>query len=122
MAPSAMCRCANPGTSRPPTFSLGCKPWFSNAENFGIDDPRYKCLPDGPNYSVGQGFKRILQTPAMFVILQEDLTYRQIHMDGRALETDPNPSWMGYSVGHWEGDTLVVETNGYNDRTWLIQG
>ena len=103
------------------------QPWVQTllqqrAENFGIDNPRYQCLPDGPNYSVGQGFKRILQTPAMIVILQEDLTYRQIHMDGRALETDPNPSWMGYSVGHWEGDTLVVESNGYNDRTWLLGG
>src|SRR2546425_12616928 len=74
------------------------------------------------NYSTGGGLKRILQTPAMLVILQEDLTYRQIHMDGRALETDPNPTWMGYSVGRWEGDTLVVESNGYNDRTWLLGG
>jgi hypothetical protein len=103
------------------------QPWVQallqqRAENFGIENPRYQCLPDGPNYSAAGGFKRILQTPAMIVILQEDLTYRQIHMDGRALETDPNPSWMGYSVGHWEGDTLVVETNGYNDRTWLIGG
>ena len=40
-------------------------------------------------------------------------------MDGRALEADPNPSWMGYSVGRWEGETLVVESNGFNDRTWL---
>src|SRR5215472_11194468 len=63
--------------------------------------------------------KRFLQTPAMIVIFNDDLTYRQIFMDGRALETDPNPSWMGYSVGHWDGDTLVVESNGYNDRTWL---
>jgi hypothetical protein len=103
------------------------QPWVQallqqRAENFGIDNPRYQCLPDGPNYSTEQGFKRILQTPAMIAILQEDLTHRQIHMDGRALETDPNPSWMGYSVGRWEGDTLVVETNGFNDRTWLIQG
>jgi hypothetical protein len=97
------------------------QPWAQalvqqRAENFGIENPRYKCLPGGPSYSTGQGFKRILQTPAMVVILQEDLTYRQIHMDGRALETDPNPTWMGYSVGRWEGDTLVVESNGYNDR------
>ncbi len=103
------------------------QPWAQalvqqRAENFGIDNPRYKCLPSGPSYSTGQGFKRILQTPAMIVILQEDLTYRQIHMDGRALETDPNPTWMGYSVGRWDGDTLVVESNGYNDRTWLIGG
>ena len=103
------------------------QPWVQallqqRAENFGIDNPRYQCLPDGPNYSTEQGFKRILQTPSMIAILQEDLTYRQIHMDGRALETDPNPSWMGYSVGRWEGDTLVVESNGFNDRTWLIGG
>src|SRR6476659_1272932 len=76
------------------------QPWAQSllqqrAENFGIDNPRYQCLPDGPNYTVGSAdsFKRILQAPTMIVILQEDLTYRQIHMDGRALETDPNPSW-----------------------------
>jgi hypothetical protein len=40
-------------------------------------------------------------------------------MDGRVLEADPNPTWMGYSVGRWDGDVLVVESNGYNDRTWL---
>jgi hypothetical protein len=103
------------------------QPWAQalvqqRAENFGIENPRYQCLPDGPNYSTGGGMKRILQTPAMIVMLQEDLTYRQIHMDGRALEMDPYPTWMGYSVGHWEGDTLVVESNGYNDRTWLLGG
>ena len=56
---------------------------------------------------------------ALILFLSPDLTYRQIFMDGRKLETDPNPSWMGYSVGHWEGDTLVVESNGFNDRSWL---
>jgi hypothetical protein len=40
-------------------------------------------------------------------------------MDGRKLEQDPNPSWLGYSVGRWEGDTLVIETSGFNDKTWL---
>src|SRR5262245_16990614 len=104
------------------------QPWVQallqqRAENFGIDNPHYKCMPDGPNYSAaGVGYKKFLQMPGMIVILQEDLTYRQIYMDGRALETDPNPSWMGYSVGHWEGDTRVVESNGYNDQTWLLGG
>ena len=109
--------------------SADIQPWVQalvqqRAENFGIDNPRYQCLPDGPNYSIGAAntFKKILQTPGMIIILQEDLTYRQIYMDGRALETDPNPSWMGYSVGHWDGDTLVVESNGYNDRSWLLAG
>jgi hypothetical protein len=62
---------------------------------------------------------KIVQTPALILILNPDLTYRQIFMDGRALEKAPNPDWMGYSVGHWDGDTLVVESNGFNDRTWL---
>ena len=64
----------------------------------------------------------MIQTPSLIVILNADLTYRQIFMDGRALETDANPSWMGYSVGRWEGDTLVVESAGFNERTWLVGG
>jgi len=103
------------------------QPWaqallHQRSVNFGIENPHYQCLPDGPNYATGGGMKRFIQTPTMIVIMNEDLSYRQIYMDGRALETDPNPSWMGYSVGHWDGDTLVVESNGYNDRTWLLGG
>jgi hypothetical protein len=103
------------------------QPWAlalvkQRAENFGKDNPRYQCLPMGPGYSTDGGTKKIVQTPAMILILNEDLTYRQIFMDGRALETDSNPSWMGYSVGHWDGDTLVVESSGFNDRTWLDGG
>jgi hypothetical protein len=62
---------------------------------------------------------KIVQTPAVILILNPDLTYRQVYLDGRKLEAEPNPAWMGYSVGRWEGDTLVVDSNGYNDRTWL---
>jgi hypothetical protein len=100
------------------------QPWAQalvqhRAEDFWKDNPAYLCLPWGPEYSTGGGMKKILQTPALIVILEDDLTYRQIFMDGRTLETDPNPSWMGYSAGHWDGDTLVVESFGFNDRTWL---
>jgi len=103
------------------------QPWVKaavqqRAENFGVDNPHFRCMPDGPNYSTTADMKRIVQTPAMIIILQEDLTFRVIHMDGRALETDPNPSWMGYTVGHWDGDTLVAESSGYNDKTWLLGG
>jgi len=52
-------------------------------------------------------------------MLYEDLAYRQIFLDGRQLPADPNPDWMGYSACHWEGDTLVVESAGFNERTWL---
>jgi hypothetical protein len=58
----------------------------------------------------------------MIVMLYNDGTYRQIFMDGRELEADPLPTWMGYSVGRWDGDTLVVESNGYNDKTWVGRG
>lgn len=91
-------------------------------ESLGKDNPRYKCLPEGPGYSTSGGVRRFLQTPGTIVILNEDLTYRQIYMDGRPLETNPNPSWMGYSVGHWDNDTLVVESFGFNDRTWILDG
>jgi Domain of unknown function (DUF3471) len=63
--------------------------------------------------------EKFIQTPGVLVILIEDLSYRQVFLDGRTLAKDPEPSFMGYSVGHWEGDTLVVESNGYKDRTWL---
>jgi hypothetical protein len=79
-----------------------------------------QCLPMGPAYSTTPFREsRIIQTPGVIMILFEDLKYRQIHMDGRELEKDPNPTWMGYSVARWDGDTLVVESNGFNERTWL---
>ena len=92
------------------------------SENLGRDDPStLQCLPFGPrlNFATDANPLKIVQTSNLIVILSEDLTYRQIFLDGRTLPSDPNPAFMGYSVGHWEGDTLVVVTVGYNDRTWL---
>jgi len=64
--------------------------------------------------------KKIIQTPGLVVILSEyNGSYRQIFTDGRPLPLDPNPSWNGYSSGHWEGDVLVVETNGFRESLWL---
>jgi hypothetical protein len=63
---------------------------------------------------------KIVQTPELIVILYESLTmFRQIFVDGREHPKDPQPSWMGYSIGRWDGDVLVVETVGFNDQTWL---
>lgn len=92
-------------------------------ENLGRDYMNVQCVPLGPGYtasadSTGAEMMKIIQTPSLIVILNPDLTYRQIFLDGRALEAAPNPSWMGYSVGRWDGDTLVVESSGFNDRTW----
>lgn len=88
--------------------------------SFSKDDPVAQCLPRGPRAIFnGGGIVRFVHTPALLAMLFEELNYRQVFMDGRALETDPNPSWMGYSVGRWDGDTLVVESNGFNERSWL---
>ena len=93
---------------------------------FFEDDPRFQCLPSGPGTltsgGLTAGLRRIVQSPTLIAILNADLTYRQIFMDGRELEPDPLPIWTGYSVGRWDGDTLVVESNGFNDRTWLHRG
>ena len=88
--------------------------------NLQFDDPIVHCLPEGPRFSHFVAFpKKIVQTPTLIVVLGEDLTYRQIFMDGRPLPKDPNPSFMGYSVGRWEGDVLVVDSIGFKERTWL---
>ena len=89
--------------------------------NNSKDDPTANCIVGGVPRSdlVGYPFK-ILQVPGMVAILYEAVhSYRQIFTDGRALPVDPNPTWFGYSVGHWDGDTLVVETTGFNDKGWL---
>jgi hypothetical protein len=91
--------------------------------NLGIDDPSaIGCLPRGPRNITGSSLgqlMKVVQTPTLITMLYEELTYRQIHMDGRPLPKEPSPSFMGYSVGRWEADTLVVESVGFNDRTWL---
>jgi hypothetical protein len=63
---------------------------------------------------------KFIQAPGVIVILQEgDGAVRQIFTDGRKHTSDPEPTWMGYSVGRWEGDSLVVDTTGFNDKAWL---
>ena len=86
-------------------------------ENYFKDRPYFQCQPSGPEAVAG--WRRIIQTPSLIVIAYDTLVYRLIFMDGRTLETNPERTWMGYSVGRWEGDALVVDSFGFNDRTWL---
>jgi len=101
------------------------QPWADTlyrqrTENFGIENPGYRCLPEiGPAMSLGM-FK-VFQTPSAIAFLSGGES-RQVLTDGRNLPEDPNPTWQGYSVGHWDGDTLVVESAGFNDKTWLDFG
>jgi len=107
------------------------QPWAEalyqqRVRDMGKDAPRANCLPDPFPYYHMVDLARFVQTPGLIVILYQGTTnsvHRTIFTDGRTLPADINPSWMGYSVGHWEGDTLVVETAGFNDRGWLdIEG
>jgi hypothetical protein len=83
------------------------------------DDPNMRCMPPGVPRYLNSMFK-IVQTPDMVAVLYEIHTlYRQIFTDGRTLPVNPNPSWLGYSIGRWEGDVLVVDSTGFNDKTWL---
>lgn len=88
--------------------------------NFRRDDPVTNCLPAGPSEMLNTTY-RIIQSPTALAVLYESGTgrYRQIYTDGRKLPSDPYPAWLGYSVAHWDGDTLIVESAGFNDRTWL---
>ena len=87
-------------------------------------DARGTCLPVGIPAAVllSEPFK-ILQSPRLIAVLYEPSTHRQIYTDGRVLPKEfVQPSWLGYSAGKWERDTLVVETAGFNDKGWLDVG
>ncbi len=95
-------------------------PWAqAEMKQPGRISPNAFCLPQGPRLGGANPFK-LIQSPKTIVALIEDIfVYRQIHMDGRARPKDADPTWMGYSIGHWEGETLVVETANMNDKSWL---
>lgn len=87
------------------------------------EEPDANCLPQGvPKIDAAPVPWKIVEIPGEIVILYEAFTqYRQIFTDGRALPRDPNPTWLGYSVGKWDGDTLVVDSVGFNGKAWLDQ-
>jgi len=86
----------------------------------GAGNPSDFCLP-GDNLLVSPFLYKIIQTSTVIAILWEGNVpgIVQIFLDGRAHPKNLDPSWMGHSVGRWEGDTLVVDTTGFNDRSWL---
>jgi hypothetical protein len=94
---------------------------FGKRAQGAVRDPGVDCLPLGiPISSLVSEVHKIVQNPGLIVILLEvDNAHRQIYTDGRKLPVDPQPSWLGYSTGRWEGDTLVVDTVGFNDKAWL---
>ena len=89
--------------------------------NHFIESPRIRCLPTSlpiPGHTPPT-FGKFIHSPGLIVILYEGvLGYRQIFTDGRNHPEDPNPTWLGHSIGWWEDDVLVVDTVGFNDRGW----
>jgi hypothetical protein len=97
---------------------------MERVQNFRKDSPLAHCMPVSVPFLQFRGLSRIVQTPELFVILHEspNSPHRSIFLDGRQLPRDPSPTWLGYSVGHWEGETLVVNSVGFNDEGWLDVG
>ena len=85
------------------------------------DDPNVQCMPRGmPRLWTDDYYMRtFMASDRMVMLMERNMQYRQIHMDGRPLPKDPNPTWNGYSTAAWEGDTLVVRTIGFRDDLWL---
>jgi hypothetical protein len=84
------------------------------------DDPRAQCLPSGVVRTHALDLAKIVQTPSLIVMLVESSVpgVRQVFLDGRPHPPNLQPSWLGHSIGRWEGDTLVIDTIGLNDRVW----
>ena len=105
-----------------PGENLPLQPWALKAtkERLSKDDPEALCLPTGVPRLAPYPW-RIVQAPNLIFFLFEGNihSYRQIFMDGRSHSKDPNPTWYGESIGKWEGDTLVIDTIGFNDRFWF---
>jgi hypothetical protein len=105
---------------------LPYQPWAlalmkARKEQLGKDDQETKCLPSGvPRLHLHPTLRKFLQSPGLLIMLSErNTTFRQIFTDGRPLPADPQPTWNGYSSGKWDGDTLVIQTNGLRDGLWL---
>jgi len=92
--------------------------------NESADRPSLHCIPHSiTDFDALFVPKKLIQTPGELIMLFEAYhSFRQIFTDGRPMLKDPDPAWYGYSVGKWDGDTLVVETNGINEKTWLDDG
>src|SRR5688572_20053481 len=105
---------------------LPYQPWLvpivkERTANLAIDDPHIKCLPD--NFLRAYGLPHLLKfvhTPSLLVVLNEmNAGYRQVFTDARPFPNDPTPAWQGYSSAKWSGDTLIIDTIGLRDDTWI---
>ena len=105
-----------------PGDTLPIQPWAlkTTIDRLSKDDPEALCLPAGVPRQAPYPW-RIVQTKThIFFLFEGNIhSYRQIFMGGRSHPPDPDPTWYGHSVGTWDGDTLVIDTVGFNDRFWF---
>lgn len=107
---------------QPPMLPWAQAMWEYNRSNDVKYDPEGFCLPPGGPRSMGTPYPaEFIQQDDRIVIIFEGggHVWREIHMDGRPHPEDLNPTYFGHSVGRWEGDTLVIDTVGYNEKTWI---
>jgi hypothetical protein len=112
-----------------PKPEIAFQPWAKalyqyRKDNFQLGDPEAKCLPPGIPRMYATPFPfQIFQHPdrVLFIFEGGAHIWRVVYTDGRPHSKDPNPTFLGESIGHWEGDTLVVDTIGFNENTWLDQ-
>jgi hypothetical protein len=105
---------------------LPYQPWLASLvkqrmANQAKDDPHVRCLPDNFLRAYGEPhLLKFVHTPRLLVVLNEwNAGYRQVYADARPLPEDPTPSWQGYSSAKWSGDTLIIDTIGVRDDTWI---
>ena len=90
------------------------------AARLSKDDPEANCLPTGVPRIAPYPWRIIQTSTHIFFLFEGNIhSYRQIFIDGRKHPEDPDPTWYGHSIGHWEGNTLVVDTIGFNDKFWF---
>jgi hypothetical protein len=101
---------------------LPLQPWAEKlaAQRMSKDDPEANCLPTGVPRMAPYPW-RIVQTPThIFFLFEGNIhSYRQIFLDGRKHPADLDPTWYGDSIGSWDGDTMVVDSIGFNDKFWF---
>ena len=101
---------------------LPLQPWAEKLarERLSKDDPEAQCLPTGVPRQAPYPWRIVQTATHMFFLFEGNIhSYRQIFLDGRKHPADPDPTWYGHSVARWEGETLVVDSVGFNDKFWF---
>jgi hypothetical protein len=111
---------ALPNQPEPEMLSWAAALTKQRTENYSADDPEARCIPAGVPRATPYHYQ-IVQTPSLVLMLIEGNihTFRQIFLDRKEHLKLAQPLWYGDSIGHWEGDTLVVDTIGFNDKFWF---